>query len=66
MIKYACDKCGDEIPVDGERWIFRIQEANHKSDGNRTVCLCGICKEVLEEHYPALFKIGFVAKGVKV
>lgn len=60
MIKYACDKCGDEINKDQERWLFKVKEAN-VTHAEHTVCLCGLCKEIYVKD--VFFKIGHVRKG---
>jgi hypothetical protein len=65
MVKYVCDNCGDDISQGDQRWIFRIEDANHKEGGKRTVCLCGVCKEVMEEHYPNIFNIGYLETRVE-
>lgn len=64
MVKYACDKCGDEICISDPRYIIRMQDANHKGSSDRVICLCQICKEVAEDHVPWLFQIGYVKKEV--
>lgn len=59
MIKYICDKCGDEIEKDQERWLFKVKETNvFKED--HTVCLCGVCRQVYVN--AIFFKIGHIRK----
>lgn len=64
MVKYGCDKCDDTIDINEPRYIIRIQDANHKGKSDRLVCLCETCKEVMEEHVPWLFQIGYSKKEV--
>jgi hypothetical protein len=62
MVKYASDKCGDEIRIGDPRHIIRMQDANHKGSSDRVICLCQTCMEVAEDQIPWLFQIGYAKK----